>query len=64
MAEIFTINGMIEESLLEKRVGELDNDVEHTTWVEWYLDGELVKRSAHVTLKKSPHVEAGISGFC
>jgi hypothetical protein len=43
----------MDESLLEKREGSLDNDNETTTWVEYWLDGELVHRSAHVALKKS-----------
>lgn len=46
-----TIKGEIEEGLLEKREGVLDNENEHTTWTEWWLDGELVRRDAHVTLK-------------
>jgi hypothetical protein len=49
-----TIHGEIDDSLLEKREGSVDNDIEFTTWVEYWLDGELVHRSAHVTLKTSP----------
>ena len=52
MALIETTKGMIDESALEKREGEVDNDNEHTTWVEYWLDGALVHRSAHVHLKK------------
>jgi hypothetical protein len=44
----------MDDSLLEKREGSVDNDNEYTTWVEYWLDGELVHRSAHVTLKKMP----------
>jgi len=44
---------MHEESLLEKTEGELDDEVEHTTWTEWRLDGKIVKRGAHVRLKKN-----------
>jgi hypothetical protein len=44
----------MDESLLEKREGSIDNDNELTTWVEYWLDGELVHRSVHVTLKKVP----------
>jgi len=51
---ITTTKGLMEESLLEKRTGGVDNDDERTTWVEYRLGGELVHRSAHVTLKKSP----------
>jgi hypothetical protein len=44
----------MDESLLEKREGSIDNDIEYTTWVEYWLEGELVHRSAHVSLKTSP----------
>ncbi len=50
---ITTTHGDMDESLLEKKTGVVDNDNEHTTWVEYWLDGELVHRSAHVTLKKA-----------
>jgi len=49
----------MDDSLLEKREGTVDNDNELTTWVEYWLDGELVHRSAHVTLKKSPAFAGG-----
>jgi hypothetical protein len=42
----------MDESLLEKKEGSVDNDNEYTTWVEYWLEGELVHRSAHVQLKK------------
>ncbi len=54
MATVFTTKGDMDESLLEKREGSLDNDNEYTTWVEYWHDGELVHRSAHVTLKQMP----------
>lgn len=44
-----------DESLLEKREGLVDNDVEHTTWVEYWIPGtsdRAVHRSVHVTLKQ------------
>jgi hypothetical protein len=44
----------MDTSLLEHRSGEVDNENEFTTWTEYWLDGELVHRSAHVTLKKMP----------
>ena len=50
---IQTIYEMMEESLLEKREGAIDNENEYTTWVEYWLDGELVHRSAHVQLKQN-----------
>jgi hypothetical protein len=42
----------MDDALLEKRDGVVDNDHEHTTWVEYWLNGELVHRSVHVTLKE------------
>jgi hypothetical protein len=51
---ITTTKGLMEESLLEKRTGGIDNEDERTTWVEYRLGGEIVHRSAHVTLKKTP----------
>ncbi|MFZ9616101.1 MAG: hypothetical protein ACO3AG_05435 [Fluviibacter sp.] len=47
-----TTKGALDDSLLEKREGTIDNDNENTTWVEYWLAGELVHRSAHVRLKK------------
>lgn len=44
---------MIDESLLEKRTGSLDDENEYTEWQEWYLDGKIVKRGAHVRLKRN-----------
>jgi hypothetical protein len=54
MALVTTTKGEMDESLLEKKEGFVDNDNEYTTWVEYWLEGELVHRSAHVSLKKSP----------
>jgi hypothetical protein len=54
-----TTKGEMDDSLLEHRSGEIDNDNELTTWVEYWLDGELVHRSAHVTLKKMPSFAGG-----
>jgi hypothetical protein len=53
----------MEESLLEKKEGSLDNDNESTTWVEYWLDGELVHRSAHVALKKPVTLAAEAASF-
>jgi hypothetical protein len=49
----------MDTSLLEHRPGFIDNDIEYTTWDEYYLDGELVHRSAHVTLKQMPSLVSG-----
>jgi len=51
---VTTTKGEMDDSLLEKREGAVDNEDEYTTWVEYWLEGELVHRSAHVTLKKMP----------
>jgi len=44
----------MDDSLLVKKEGSIDNEIEATTWVEYWLNDELVHRSAHVTLKTSP----------
>lgn len=49
---IETTKGPMDESLLEKREGGFENDNESTTWVEYWLAGELVHRSATVNLKQ------------
>ena len=59
MATIFTTKGDMDDSLLEKKEGVLDNDNEYTTWVEYWHEGELVHRSVHVTLKKMPVFAGG-----
>jgi hypothetical protein len=56
---VTTTKGDVDDSLLEKREGTVDNDNELTTWVEYWLEGELVHRSAHVTLKKPPTFSTG-----
>jgi hypothetical protein len=53
MALVTTTKGEMDETLLEKREGEIDNDNETTKWVEYWLEGELVHRSVHVHLKKN-----------
>jgi len=46
----------IDEALLVKTEGVVDNEHEHTTWVEYRFPGDdtIVHRSAHVTLKQLP----------
>lgn len=54
-ADVTLINttlGLMDEALLEKRVGGIDNEIEQTSWVEYWYKGELVHRSVHVTLKE------------
>jgi len=60
---IFTTKGEMDELLLEKREGEIDNDTEHTTWVEYWQESELVHRSAHVRLKRAVSVNTEIEGL-
>ena len=63
MAIVTTTTGDMDDSLLERKDGSLDNDIETTTWTEYWLDGELVHRSVHVTLKTSPALFAEAASF-
>ena len=58
-----TTKGEMDDSLLERREGVVDNHNEHTTWFEYWLDGELVHRSAHVQLKKSVSLAVEAASF-
>lgn len=60
---VTTTKGDMDDSLLEKREGSVDNENEFTTWVEYWLEGELVHRSAHVTLKKMPSAGGESAAF-
>jgi len=60
---ITTTKGPMDEALLEKREGVIDNEDEHITWVEYWHEGELVHRSAHVILKKMPSMGGSIASF-
>ena len=60
---VTTTQGEMDDSLLNKKEGSVDNDNENTTWVEYYLDGELVHRSAHVSLKKPLVSISEVGGF-
>jgi hypothetical protein len=51
---VMTTKGEMDEALLEKREGAIENDHEFTTWTEYWHEGELVHRSVHVTLKEAP----------
>ena len=52
MAIVTTTKGDMDDSLLEKKEGIIDNDNETTQWVEYWLEGELVHRSVNMTLKR------------
>lgn len=60
---VTTTKGEMDESLLEKREGSVDNDNELTTWVEYWLNDELVHRSAHVRLKKTVTLTSSVASF-
>jgi hypothetical protein len=49
---ITTTKGEMDDSLLEKREGSVENDTETTSWVEYWLAGEMVHRSVHMALKR------------
>ena len=49
---IDTTKGPIDESLLEKQCGVDDNENARIEWVEYWLEGELVHRSANAHMKK------------
>jgi hypothetical protein len=55
---VTTTKGEMDVSLLEKREGTIDNDNETTSWVEYWLEGELVHRSVDMTLKRNVTGEA------
>ena len=57
---VTTTKGEMDDSLLEKREGSLENDTETTSWVEYWLAGEMVHRSVHMALKRSVFAD-GIS---
>ena len=48
------VYGEMDESVLVKREPVTENDNEIVRATEYYFKGELVHRSAHVTLKKWP----------
>lgn len=48
---VTTTKGDMDDSLLLKKEGMVDDDNETTKWIEYWLDDELVHRSVHVHLK-------------
>ena len=50
---VTTTKGEMDDSLLERRDGSVENDTETTSWVEYWLGEELVHRSVHMALKRS-----------
>jgi hypothetical protein len=49
---VTTTKGEMDDSLLVRKDGNMENDNEKTSWVEYYLGDELVHRSVHVELKQ------------
>ena len=54
MALIETKYGMMDEATLSYREEITDNDNEYTVAQVWEHNGEIVKRSAHITFKRMP----------
>jgi hypothetical protein len=50
---IQTTKGEMEDNLLHKKTGTIDNENETINWVEYWLEGELVHRSVDMVLKKA-----------
>lgn len=50
---ITTTKGIMDDAVLERKEGSVDNENELTTWVEYWHENELVHRSVHVRLKQS-----------
>ena len=65
MSIIQTTKGDFEEAVLVKKEGIVDNENEYTTWVEYRLPNsdEIIHRSAHVTLKRSPGICGEVAGL-
>jgi hypothetical protein len=53
MAIVTTTKGDRDDSLLERKDVHFEDDNESTDAIEYWLDGELVHRSVHVTLKQN-----------
>lgn len=60
---ISTTHGEMDEALLRKVEGSIDNDNEFTQWVEYYLGDELVHRSVHVALKQGQEHKFELGDF-
>ena len=54
---VTTTKGDMDDSLLVKQEGAIENDNELTSWTEYWLDGELVHSAVHVLLKKNVAAE-------
>ena len=63
MATINTTIGEMDESLLQKEEGIIDNDNEYTTWVQYWLDGKIVYRSLQTQFRKTVVFTDGVASF-
>jgi hypothetical protein len=54
---VTTTKGEMDDSLLEKREGSDETDNETISFTEYWLNGEMVHRSVHVTLKRNVFAE-------
>jgi len=57
---IWTSRGNLPVSSLKREEGWIDNEKETTFFEQYILDGEIVRRSVHVFLKKG--LDLGIKG--
>ena len=55
---INTTKGLMDTAKLRCARGTIDNENEHTTWVEYYDGDELVHRSVDIVLKKGVEIQA------
>lgn len=62
MSVITTTKGPVEEAALARTVGFEDRPNEFVIWVEWRLEGELVRRDAHLILKQPSAIADAIAG--
>lgn len=60
---VTTIYGEMDEALLLKKEGVFEDDHERTSWIEYYLEEELVHRSAHVSLKEGSLLDLLLGSF-
>lgn len=63
MAMIETSKGPMDEAVLERREGTNNTETETTSWVEYWHNGELVKRSATTAMKTAAFSEAVAQNF-
>lgn len=49
---INTTHGPMDESLLVKKEGTEEDDIQILNWVEYWLNDELVHRSVHIIVKQ------------